>query len=125
MNISETAKQVQLTPVTLRYYERVGLIPPIKRKNGGVREYQEKDIQWIDFIKSMRESGLCIDSLIEYINLYQQGYETKKERAQLLRRERETLLTQYNELGGTIDRLNKLIDYYSKDNKQCTKAIAI
>ncbi|MEO1770369.1 MerR family transcriptional regulator [Candidatus Enterococcus ferrettii] len=125
MNISEAAKKVQLTPVALRYYEKIGLIPPIKRKNGGVREYQEKDLHWIEHIKCMRESGLCIESLIEYTHLYQQGPETKKEREQLLRSEREGLLTRYNELGETIERLNKKIDHYSNDNERCTRDIAI
>lgn len=73
MNISEAAKLMGVTAVTLRYYERVGLIPPVTRKNGGVRDFQQEDLNWIEFIKCMRSSGLSVESLIEYTTLYQQG----------------------------------------------------
>lgn len=125
MNISEAAGKVQLTPVALRYYERVGLIPPVKRKNGGVREFQEKDIRWIEFIKEMRESGLCIEALSEFVQLYQQGPETKEEQKQLLKDERDGLLARYRELGETIERLNKKIDHYSHQEKNCLRCVAV
>lgn len=125
MNISEAAGKVQLTPVTLRYYERVGLIPPVKRKNGGVREYSAEDLQLIQFIKCMRESGLCIESLVEYMQLYQQGPETKVRREQILREERQGLLDRYNELGQTIERLNQKIAYYEKNQRECPKTAAV
>ena len=63
MNISEAAEKSGLTAVTLRYYERIGLIPPVTRGNGGVRLYKESDLGWIDFIKCMRNAGLSIESL--------------------------------------------------------------
>lgn len=64
MNISEAAEKSGLTAVTLRYYERIGLIPPVTRGNGGVRLYKESDLGWIDFIKCMRNAGLSIESLM-------------------------------------------------------------
>ena len=54
MNITEAGKQTSLTPNTLRYYERIGLIPPVARNKGGTREYTSKDLCWIEFIKTMR-----------------------------------------------------------------------
>lgn len=63
MNISEAAEKSGLTAVTLRYYERIGLIPPVTRGNGGVRLYKESDLGWIDFIKCIRNAGLSIESL--------------------------------------------------------------
>jgi DNA-binding transcriptional MerR regulator len=66
MNISEAAEKSGLTAVTLRYYERIGLIPPVTRGNGGVRLFNESDLGWIEFIKCMRNAGLSIESLIEY-----------------------------------------------------------
>ena len=76
MNISEAAEKSGLTAVTLRYYERIGLIPPVTRGNGGVRLYKESDLGWIDFIKCMRNAGLSIESLIEYTTLFDQGKDT-------------------------------------------------
>lgn len=57
MNITEAGKQTSLTPNTLRYYERIGLIPPVARNKGGTREYTSKDLCWIEFIKTMRSAG--------------------------------------------------------------------
>jgi DNA-binding transcriptional MerR regulator len=65
MNISEAAEKSGLTAVTLRYYERIGLIPPVTRGNGGVRLYKESDLGWIDFIKCMRNAGLSIECVLQ------------------------------------------------------------
>lgn len=112
MNISEAAEKVGLTPVTLRYYERVGLIPPIKRKNGGVRVYSDDDLQWLDFIKCMRSAGLSVESLIEYTALFQEGEKTKEARKQILLEERKELLEKYQELANNLARLDQKIAYY-------------
>ncbi|MBV7390605.1 MULTISPECIES: MerR family transcriptional regulator [Enterococcus] len=112
MNISKVAEMSELTPVTLRYYEKVGLIPPINRKSGGVRDYSEEDLGWIEFIKCMRNAGLSIDSLINYTNLYQIGRGTEEERKEILKKEREQLMERYQEMGETLERLNYKIANY-------------
>ena len=118
MTISEVAKIVSLTPVTLRYYERVGLLPQIKRTSNGVRDYSEEDIQWIDFIKCMRSAGLSVESLIEYNDLYQQGERTKEARKQLLIEERENLRQRFEELKETLSRLDGKIQRYEQQLKK-------
>lgn len=119
MNISEAAKYFGLTAVTLRYYERVGIIPPVKRTKGGIRNYQQIDLDWIEFIKCMRDSGLSVDSLMRYTELYQLGNDTISERKQLLIEERNILLQKYNEMGTTLNRLNQKIQDY-EDGKFVT-----
>ncbi len=114
MNISEAARISELTPVTLRYYERIGLIPPVKRKNGGVRDYGEDDLTWIDFIKCMRTVGLSIESLIEYTKLFPEGDATAAARKEILIEERNRLEERYKILGITLSKLNDKIDWYEK-----------
>ena len=63
MNIAEVAAEFDLTQDTLRYYEKVGLIPKVKRTSGGIRNYTEYDCRWIDFIKCMRNAGVQVDAL--------------------------------------------------------------
>lgn len=112
MNISEAARLMEVTPVTLRYYERIGLIPPVTRKNGGVRDYQQEDLSWIEFIKCMRSSGLSVESLIEYTALYQLGSSTLPERKRILLEEKNKLVEKYHEIGNTLKRLEKkIMDY--------------
>lgn len=76
MTISEVSEKYGLTPDTLRYYERIGLIPPVPRTRSGLRYYDESSCNWIEFIKCMRGAGLQIEALIEYVALYQQGDST-------------------------------------------------
>ena len=92
MNISEAVKITGLTAATLRYYESEGLIPPVNRKNGGVRDYQKDDLGWIDFIKCMRSAGMSVESLIEYTTLFRNGTESDEARNNILIRERDQLL---------------------------------
>lgn len=84
MTIAEVSKIYELSNDTLRYYERIGLLPPIKRTKSGIRDYQESDCKWIEFIKCMRNAGLPIEVLIEYVALYQQGDQTAGARMDLL-----------------------------------------
>jgi len=106
MNISEAAKITGLTAATLRYYESEGLIPPVTRKNGGVRDYQQDDLGWIDFIKCMRSAGMSVDSLIEYTTLFRNGTQSDEARKNILTRERDQLLAKQKEISETIERLN-------------------
>jgi DNA-binding transcriptional MerR regulator len=114
MNISEAAKQAGVTAVTLRYYEKQGLIPPVARKKGGVRDYQKEDMNWIDFIVCMRNSGLSVETLVQYTKLYQEGNDTIDERKNLLIEERQKLIEKYEEIGNTVEKLTRKIDDYDK-----------
>ncbi|WEY87299.1 aldehyde stress transcriptional regulator AdhR [Bacillus subtilis] len=115
MNIAQVAKQFGLTAATLRYYERVGLIPPVKRKDSGIRDYDEEDIKWIEFIKRMRNAGLSIEALIEYTTLFTEGDRTVEARKNILADERQRLIEKRKEIDETIKRLDtKIKDYDGK-----------
>lgn len=101
MNITQVAKKLGLTAATLRYYENVGLILPVNRRESGIRDYGEDDIKWIDFIKRMRSAGLTIESLIEYTNLVIQGDHTIEARRKILVEERGRLIQKRNEIDET------------------------
>ena len=67
MTISEVSNKYNLSAETLRYYERVCVIPPVNRNENGIRDYTEVNCNWVNFIKCMRDAGLSIESLIEYL----------------------------------------------------------
>lgn len=119
MRIHEVSEQYGLSADTLRYYERIGLIPAVPRNAGGIREYDEASLQWIEFIKCMRGAGLPIDKLITYVKLYQQGDETVIARKQLLIEERDQLLQRIKELQSTLERLNGKIARYEQNEPLC------
>lgn len=114
MTIAEVAKKYDLTQDTLRYYERIGLIPGVCRTSGGIRDYREEDCRWIEFIKCMRSAGLPVETLIEYVRLFQMGDTTVEARKSLLIEQRDALAARIAEMQGTLDRLNKKIERYEK-----------
>ena len=114
MTISEVSKKYGLTQDTLRYYERIGLIPYINRTSSGIRDYTEEACKWIEFIKCMRLAGLPIETLIEYVALDQEGDSTITARKELLVEEREKLIERIKEMQKTLERLNHKISRYEE-----------
>ena len=94
MTIKEVSEQLGLTQDTLRYYEKVGMIPPVTRTKGGIRDYKEGDIAWVKLATCMRNAGLPVKVMIDYLGLYKQGDSTIQERCNLLKEQREKLLEQ-------------------------------
>ena len=80
MTISEASRRYHVTADTLRYYERIGLIPPVPRTKGGIRDYGEESCRWIELMKCLRSAGVQIEALIEYASLYRQGGGTEARR---------------------------------------------
>ncbi len=114
MKIAEVSEQYGLSPDTLRYYERVGLLPPVNRSESGIRDFSELDLRRVDFIKCMRGAGLPVEVLIEYMKLVQQGDETIEARKEILMHQREQLAIRMEEMQKTLDRLNYKIEVYEK-----------
>ncbi|SCJ99739.1 HTH-type transcriptional regulator AdhR [uncultured Clostridium sp.] len=112
MTITEVSRKYNLTADTLRYYERIGLIPPVNRNKSGVRDFTEEDCNWVQFIKCMRGAGLSIEVLIEYVKMFQEGNSTIKARKELLIDQRNQLSDRIEEMKETLNRLDKKIDGY-------------
>jgi len=84
MTIAEVCNNYNITADTLRYYERICLLPQIARKSG-IRNYSENDCKWVEFIKCMRNAGLSIEVLAEYVKLFEQGDKTIEARKEYCR----------------------------------------
>ena len=115
MTITEVSVKCNISADTLRYYEKIGLLPPIKRNSRGNREYTELDCKWINFIKCMKNTGLSIENLIQYVTLYQQGSETTDQRKELLIEQRQSLVGKIEELQNMLAYLNLKINNYENN----------
>ena len=113
MTIGEVSEKYEMTTDTLRYYERIGLIPPVPRKKNGIRDYDEQACKWVGFVKCMRSAGVQIEPLIEYVALLQAntGIERRKN---ILIEQRARLQKQADYLRVTIERLDYKIDHYEE-----------
>lgn len=114
MTIKEVSEQYEISQDTLRYYERVGMIPPVTRTAGGIRDYGPEDLRWVSLAKCMRSAGLPVEAMIEYVRLFQEGDSTIEARLQLLTDQREVLLMQRKQIDETLERLNYKISRYEK-----------
>ena len=116
MTIKEVSEKYNISQNTLRYYERVGMIPSVHRTPGGIRDYQEEDLGWVELALCMRSAGLPVEAMSEYVKLVQQGDTTIPDRLKLLLEQREKLLAQQRQIQVTLDRLNGKIAKYEKEN---------
>ena len=114
MTIAQVSQKYGVSADTLRYYERIGLIPPVHRSAGGIRDYDETDCGWVEFLKCMRAAGLPIEALIEYVALFQQGDDTLCARKALLLEQREQLAQRIADLQAVLDRLDRKIQVYDE-----------
>jgi DNA-binding transcriptional MerR regulator len=114
MTIAEVGKKYNLTPDTLRYYERIGLLSNVPRTENGIRNYDDKTCQRVEFIKCMRNAGVEIESLIQYIRLLEKGKNTVRARKQLLEEQKKKLVEKQKNINETVDRLNYKLKLYDE-----------
>ena len=116
MTIAEVSRRYEIPVDTLRYYERIGLLPPVNRAKSGVRDYTEGDCQWVSFIKWMRAAGIPVEALIDYVTLFQQGDSTREARRQILVEQKELLQGRVDEQLRTLEYLERKIQSYDQWN---------
>ena len=113
MTIGEVSEKYGITADTLRYYERIGLIPYVPRKKNGIRNFDEKSCKWVEFIKCMRSAGVQIEALTEYVNLMQKNDNVQR-RKEILIEQRQKLADKMNDLKNTLERLDFKIKHYNE-----------
>ncbi len=114
MTISEVSEKYEISQDTLRYYERIGAIPPVHRTKGGIRNYTKEDTGWIELVKCMRSAGLSVEALVQYVKLTQKGDRTFQERRELLKEQREQLTKQLAAIQAAKERLDYKIARYDE-----------
>ena len=112
MKIAEVSKRYGVSTDTLRYYERIGLLRHVPRNRGGIRDYDEASCNAVEFVKCMRDAGMSIESLVEYMELIEQGDETRAARKELLARQSIAIRERIADLERALERLEYKIDHY-------------
>ncbi len=114
MTIKEICEKTGITQDTLRYYEKAGAIPCVGRSCGGTRCYTEEDLEWVKNAVCLRNAGMSVSAIAEYVRLYQQGEETVKDRLELLEAERKKILLQKQQLEKALSMLDYKIQKYEE-----------
>lgn len=110
--IGEAAAATGCSPDTLRYYERAGILPDIKRSDGGQREYSDDDLGWITFVRRLRATGMPMRRVAAYTTMVRDGAGTVSERRRLLEQHRDTVAAAIDELAEALAVLEAKITHY-------------
>ncbi|MDT0266783.1 MerR family transcriptional regulator [Streptomyces sp. DSM 44915] len=111
--ISEVARHTGLSVHTLRWYERIGLMPHVDRSHTGQRRYRNTDLEWLAFVGKLRLTGMAVADMVRYADLMREGDHTFAERRALLVATREDVLRRIGELQGTLSVLDFKIGFYA------------
>lgn len=111
--ISEVVAFIGLTAHTLRWYERIGLMPHIDRSHTGQRRYRNRDLDWLTFVGKLRLTGMPVADMVRYAELVREGDHTFTERHELLEQTRRDVRTRIAELQDTLAVLDYKINFYA------------
>ncbi|MDO5548233.1 MAG: MerR family transcriptional regulator [Eubacteriales bacterium] len=114
MTIGEFSKQTGICAYTLRFYESKGLIR-VKRDSGGRRDYDTNDVEWVQFLQRLKDTGMPLREIKQYADLRYLGPDTMAERMQLLQKHRETVLAQQKKWAVYLENLDHKIDLYRQE----------
>lgn len=114
MTIKEVCEKYDITADTLRYYEKVGVIPEITRTAGGIRNYSESDLKWVENAICMRSAGVPVEMIIEYVRLFQMGDDTFEARCNLLKEAKVEVEAARKKYDDALKRLTYKIDKYEE-----------
>jgi DNA-binding transcriptional MerR regulator len=112
LTIQQVAARTGLSTHTLRYYERVNLIPSVERAANGHRRYSEEDLDWIEFVKCLRSTGMPISDVQRYVELQHQGDADFSERLKIVESHRHRLKAKIEELSSFLARIEGKLSHY-------------
>ncbi len=123
MNIKKVSELTGISADTIRYYERIGLIPPVTRNQSGIRDFTEREIGLLEFVRCFRKAGVSVEALIDYVTLLEEGEGTEEARLAILKEQAEKLDARLEELRAARERLAYKIDNYQEVISQREKEL--
>ncbi|MGW1884775.1 MerR family transcriptional regulator [Streptomyces sp. NPDC001970] len=120
--ISEVVAWTGLSAHTLRWYERIGLMPHIDRSHTGQRRFRNRDLDWLNFVGKLRRTGMPVADMVRYAELVREGDHTFEERQELLEATRRDVRARIAELQDTLAVLDHKIGYYADAHRASERA---
>lgn len=112
--IKEVAAKLNLTAYTLRYYEKTGLLPFVKRDDSGNRVFEDNDLEWVMLIRCLRDTGMSVGAIKCYVDLCLEGDSTMETRRQMIVRHKLAVEQRIEQMNGCLARINKKLGCYEK-----------
>lgn len=122
MKIGELSERTGLSIDTIRYYEKLGLIPAPWRNSGGTRVYDPEILGWVSFLKALKSTGMSLVDMQAYASMRARGNSTAAPRRLMLERQREIVQARIAEFQACLDTLDYKIANYHEIEKAHEKA---
>jgi DNA-binding transcriptional MerR regulator len=122
--IKQVSEKTSLPPHVLRYYESEGLLPSIGRSRAGIRRYTEDDLEWLALIRCLKNTGMSIKQIKNFVELSVQGDSTLLERCGLLREHKTAVENQMAEMQKHLEKVTCKIDYFTRQYEASRTAMA-
>ena len=113
-SIRDVSKKTGLSAHTLRYYEKEGLLSHVERTQGGFRQYSDEDMESLGLICCLKNTGMSLQEITRFVQLTHQGDQTLKERVELLREHRESVIARMNEMQKYLDKVTWKLNFFSE-----------
>ena len=121
--IKQAAEKMNLTPYTLRYYDKEGLLPFVERDSAGNRLFSDNDIEWLGLICCLKNTGMPIKQIRCFIQDALEGDHTIENRVEMLIEHRNSVLKQIEDLNRNLEKINNKINYYSSHLEKYRKEL--
>mgnify|MGYP000020278735 FL=1 len=115
MNVKQFSEQAGLSPHTIRYYDKLGLFPTIRRTNAGYRDFSNRDLNWIVFIKKLKTTGMAMVDIQRYVDLVKAGDHTQNERRAMLVAHQQHVQKQMEEWKESATAIDSKIEFYEQE----------
>jgi len=112
--IKQVAERMQLSPSTLRFYDKEGLMPLLKRSDSGIRKYSETDLSWLELVCCLKNSGMQLDEIKQFMMLCLQGSTTSEQRKEILEQHKTNILSKMEVLNRSLDIINYKLEHYNE-----------
>lgn len=109
MRIREVSERYGISAYTLRYYEKIGVIPPVSRDAGGQRNYSEQDLYWVEVVQCLRSVGMPLETAAAYVRRERDGCFTPQDKLELFEEQRRVVLAQRAQLDALLELLGEKI----------------
>ena len=119
--VKVAAEKANLSPNTLRYYEKEGLLPHIKRNKSGIRHYSDEDLEWLELVCCLKNTGMSIKQIRDFVDLSFQGPETLKDRCDMLNTHRKEVKEHIEKMNQHLEKVTFKINYFTKKYEEYTK----
>ena len=121
--VKVAAERANLNPNTLRYYEKEGLLPHIERSKGGIRHYSDEDLEWLGLVCCLKNTGMSIKQIRDFVDLSLQGPETLKNRCDMLNAHKQEVEEHISRMNQHLDLVKFKIEYFTKRYEEYTRSV--